>query len=728
MGQRRISDFTEASSVDGDAVVPIVQSGANYKATRYVFQEALKDSLDTQIATSASGISNLSDDLDNLESSVSDLIGWTIEITDGGDSIKFAYGSSYYVKVATDRAVVPDLVVPTVSSAEVGTLASDTIVLTMSETMGAYTSANSSWTFYEDNVLFGVDTTLVSGTTLKIALDSAVASETALLLNYTRPGTSNDFQDASANYLASFTDYQVTNNVTCQSVSVLAHYRFENNANDETTNYNATANGGVVYTGAAKVEGSYAGDFDDNGDEYFAIPSMPYTGELTVAFWITSGSNVGQRTLYSTLQSNDGFQIDYDFANDIIYLYTGSGGSLTTAYSTTTAGVGYPAYEHIAVVISQSAGTAAFYFDGVNVTSVSSINTGFTTTSIGRFGIDMSGNDQMFSWADDLQIYATTLSASDIGELVSTPGTSLSVGNCGDISPITTTVVWDEDFEDFTVAEDIYRYQFQNFMDGVFVDMGSELDTIADDVAIASFDGGKSYRSDYLQGQCCTEVQTGVPSDGGTGSDPRFYITSSTTFYEELYFAYNVYYDADFTQNEAHKMPALGFSSSNRTARLMIKYIDGSNEGLNPTFYYSYYPSYGSAYQMYSSNTPISGLSRGEWHNICYRLYSGTPQGGNGLFELFIDGVFTGHGRYNIKWEDSGDPTGWSYIDFSTFMGGSSESYDSPQDQSMYIDDAVIWYINSGQDVPYTTTPSGAGRVLDLPTEANFNPGTGTRN
>lgn len=276
--------------------------------------------------------------------------------------------------------------------------------------------------------------------------------------------------------------------------------------------------------------------------------------------------------------------------------------------------------------------------------------------------------------------------------------------------------VWEDDFEEWTVEDTISEATIQSHW-GSGADLQSELpsDPEADDASIVTFDGSKTMRSRFLEGQCCVEIQDYLGTDGGSGLHVEVTLDDH---YPHLYLSWNLYLQSDFDNSDGMKM--LGFrmdGDGTPTARNMI--VTSNTYSLDRAF--QFYPSYYYDADMtdyeYNVTTVNHEIERGAWHNLTIRVYTGTTDTNDGFMEFFYDGVFVSR-KPNMCFKSSQDNnTDIGTFSWSTFMGGNQpEWFDSPQTQYHYIDDVVIWY----DENETASQTSGEGRTLTFPSAANW--------
>jgi hypothetical protein len=109
----------------------------------------------------------------------------------------------------TNNVAATDTTKPTFVSAQVANAAPSDIVITMSETLAAFTPATSAWSVSGGKTVTGVAR---SGATVTLTCSAPYAYGDTITVTYTKPG-SNALQDAAGNQTDNFGPSSVTNNI-----------------------------------------------------------------------------------------------------------------------------------------------------------------------------------------------------------------------------------------------------------------------------------------------------------------------------------------------------------------------------------------------------------------------------------------------------------------------------------------------------------------------------------
>jgi hypothetical protein len=258
------------------------------------------------------------------------------------------------------------------------------------------------------------------------------------------------FSTPNSSSLVTTTDEEVENtsdNSSDDSSSTLtnglvAHYKFEDNANDSSGNgNNGTANGGVTYT--TGVVGSKAASFD-GVDDYINIGSIydVDTNDLGISLWVSFDTNASDNqflTNGSTSMSDQNyFALTYANGGTSKIRFASQGDTWENLYTSSTQSTDTWYYIYIEKVGS----TAKIYIDGV--LSSSSSDHGGDIGNVYDWVIGKGHQDQLFDGLiDDLRIYNRALTTDEISTLYDMGSTITHNGTSyGKVTSPTTGKVW----------------------------------------------------------------------------------------------------------------------------------------------------------------------------------------------------------------------------------------------------------------------------------------------
>ena len=202
-----------------------------------------------------------------------------------------------------------------------------------------------------------------------------------------------------------------------------AYWQFNNNYNDSSGNGHAlTAIGSPVFDATTKVEGAYSLKLNGTSQAVTISNSGSFLEEhysqRTIAFWMQSSSNTGNRVIVDIGGSTNGLALVLN--SNTLYAAADSGGKRTTISTPYTS----TGWSHIALVYSGS--SLLLYVNGVLATSSTSLPFASiqTTTDGARIGENNGTNAYnttggFFSgWIDAFGIYNSALGADAVNNLM----------------------------------------------------------------------------------------------------------------------------------------------------------------------------------------------------------------------------------------------------------------------------------------------------------------------
>ncbi len=204
---------------------------------------------------------------------------------------------------------------------------------------------------------------------------------------------------------------------------LIAHYVFENSAVDISgNNHNGTLVNGATFSNTSFHEGSYGLQLDGSND-YVNLGAIDLGSNFTFTSWVyipAGSSNI--RTIVANANSgatSNGFKIlvnTYATTDRKIIFETGNG-TISSNASTATSVFEFGSWNHIAVTVNKTNGQARIYYNGADVTLVSTILNNFASNNTVRLGI-MANNTYPFrSHLDDTRFYNKILTSAEIADL-----------------------------------------------------------------------------------------------------------------------------------------------------------------------------------------------------------------------------------------------------------------------------------------------------------------------
>lgn len=203
-----------------------------------------------------------------------------------------------------------------------------------------------------------------------------------------------------------------------------ANWKFNNNFNDEGPFNKTLSNSGTTFNAADKREGTHALSFNGT-NQYVNVNTATNDylrggyGAKTIAFWMKSTDNSGNRTILDFGGSDDGITLRLN--TNILYAHVASNNSrvqLSTNYTST-------GWNHIAVVYAGN--TFRLYVNGVQAAANTNMNflTVGTTTNASAIGVtsgtnsgNITGTGYFSGLLDNLEIFDMELSAAQVAALM----------------------------------------------------------------------------------------------------------------------------------------------------------------------------------------------------------------------------------------------------------------------------------------------------------------------
>lgn len=287
------------------------------------------------------------------------------------------------------------------------------------------------------------------------------------------------------------------------------------------------------------------------------------------------------------------------------------------------------------------------------------------------------------------------------------------------------------------IHDDTVAKYFPNFraVESDATELGHGDPDYASNADIVEFGGVKVVQSWYLINRCCTGALSddGIVDDpttdpayipGGTGFQFAAWITDPKTHVRRVIWHQWIYFPkatdkfGEFENSDGFKMPSVQINrdgvGDGTSSYMVLNYSAGTET--DPAYYNGAHWTDWS-YTIVRANTktiePDTWFTPG-WHLVSKYQDAGTVQGTNGVNHMYIDGKLiddgAGGGVLNsIPYLTTGDPAGFSHIEWRGFMGGDNDAYMSPKTQTLYFGPFGV----ETQD-GYDTTPT-AGQDIYIP-------------
>lgn len=294
------------------------------------------------------------------------------------------------------------------------------------------------------------------------------------------------------------------------------------------------------------------------------------------------------------------------------------------------------------------------------------------------------------------------------------------------VDSVSFTQLYFEDLQDFPITntvgatfpvgihDDTVAKYFTNFraVESDVTSLGHGNPDYASNVDIVEFQGVKVAQSWYLINRCCTgalsddDIVTDPGTDpayipGGTGFQFAAWITSPKTYNRRIIWHQWVYFPRAtdqfglFENSEGFKLPSAQINrdgaGDGTSSYMILNYSAGTQ--MDPAYYNGAYWDNWVSTRVQSNTktkTPDTWCTPG-WHLFSKYQDAGTVQGGDGVNHMYIDGkliIDNGGGGgtlNNIPYLTTGDPAGFSHLEWRGFMGGNFDAYMSPKTQTLYF-------------------------------------------
>lgn len=254
---------------------------------------------------------------------------------------------------------------------------------------------------------------------------------------------------------------------------LLAHWKFDSTGNDESGfARTATLQNGAGYT-TERTRGTDSLNLDglaNGADDSATAAAFDVGNTFSISMWARLTTNVASsRTLLTNSVGGsftNGFRMfvnSWTSADGRILFETGNG-TVGDSASTATGVFQFNQWNHIAVVVNRTAGTASIYYNRKLVSTDSTIRTDFGTNLalyIGRLVTSAPFNGQI----DDLRIYNKLLTNADIGALgdgsPNLPPTISSLASSSSAATSGTALTFTATASDPNVGQNLfYRFDF----------------------------------------------------------------------------------------------------------------------------------------------------------------------------------------------------------------------------------------------------------------------------
>ncbi|GEM_PF-4994800 len=213
----------------------------------------------------------------------------------------------------------------------------------------------------------------------------------------------------------------------CQTSNLVAHWRFNDNAQDESGNGNHGTINGATFTTNRFDSLSSALEFNGSSD-YVEIPSVPlidnlWDGGASISLWFNAADDNDRKYLLFKSNTN-GWYIDLESNGSIRFRQRFSGGGGVSAYwDSNSNSFTYNSWNHLVVVYNSdhTLNNPRIYLNGNQIAMLERNSpSGTRVGDIGR-ALDISRNhsnsDAMNGKLDDIRLYSKELDPGEVTQL-----------------------------------------------------------------------------------------------------------------------------------------------------------------------------------------------------------------------------------------------------------------------------------------------------------------------
>lgn len=201
-----------------------------------------------------------------------------------------------------------------------------------------------------------------------------------------------------------------TNFVYNKPSDYIAYYKFSNNYDDETTNYDATNYGTTFTTDKDGVSNSAI----KNTDGYLTT-SLSLPSSFTLSFWVymEGGVSNDKRCIFTTFDTatNKGFNLKMSKDDGSIQIGDGTNAPTTTS---NTLSAPYLTWTNIIITYNTSTDKLYFYKNNTKYDIYHSISYIQSPLSLNYLGLETSSTCNLDGRIDDIVVYDRVLSDSEV--------------------------------------------------------------------------------------------------------------------------------------------------------------------------------------------------------------------------------------------------------------------------------------------------------------------------
>ena len=523
--------------------------------------------------------------------------------------------------------------------------------------------------------------------------------------------------------------------VAGQTKSPEAWYKFEStNTYDDASGNGHTA----LPRGDVGYDPIYGGIWLGGTDDYVTIPAFDKGTQVIISLWYRASTTISTYKNLFTSADKDSVFYARGLATNTVKMYT-DGNSVNPGVSTTIND-----WHHIVCYYNKTSGIGRMWHDNSRIITTDSIlNTYFDSKDSMYIGVDIYRNADWVGNIGEIMIFSGFAPSNSFVDSIFT-GKHLDETPRPDYYPEPGKHVWfpkagvrnmplkngiplyakrKYSIEEriIPVADSVEILLCETFETWLESDVDSKAALSAKlPMSIQNYNGASYHSIVNTGGENLNAWQITMPKNGHIAYNGYIHLGDTA---RELRYQYQLYVQSNFNKISTNgigsgKMPggfAMGSSISAKQDTVNVPGLAGHIHNVWGTqadmMLYSYdHDNFGYAFGG-GGTWPIP---RGYWQTKTIRLNVGDPGQHNGFAEMYIDGVLEAQWT-GLKFRSitQGEDFGKIEALFNSYQFGGGDTYLSPQNQYIRLDNLIVYKVNPGSNM-YISGPASPGTVIPL--------------
>ena len=211
------------------------------------------------------------------------------------------------------------------------------------------------------------------------------------------------------------------------NAALIHHYTFNTNADDSvgTRDGTSTGNASINNSVFAPVPGGSSGSLDLTSGGYVELPSVSTSplAVYSIAMWVRINSASTPGALYQNPDWSNSLHLIYETnyeTNDKVFRAAVTD---SPSFKDSSSAPALNTWIHLAVTVDDNVNELRMYLNGIEDGSASTTQGGQRILDLIEVGDYATGGRQFDGWIDDLRVYDSTLSGSEVMALIPEPNT-----------------------------------------------------------------------------------------------------------------------------------------------------------------------------------------------------------------------------------------------------------------------------------------------------------------